>query len=34
MQSMNPITPSEMKERQEEDDFLNGNATTTKGQPK
>ncbi len=32
MQSMNPITPSEMKERQEEDDFLNGNPTTTKGQ--
>jgi len=34
MESINPITPSEMKERQEEDDFLNGSATITKGQPK
>jgi mono/diheme cytochrome c family protein len=34
MQSMNPITPSEMKERQEEDEFLNGTSTATKGHSK
>ena len=28
MQRMNPVTPSEMKERQAEDDFLNGTTST------
>ena len=34
MQTMNPITPSEMKERKEEDDFLNGNTTPSIGDSK
>lgn len=31
MQGMNPITPNEMKEKQAEDDFLNGTTNTTQG---
>jgi mono/diheme cytochrome c family protein len=31
MQKMNPITPSELKEQQEEDDFLSGSPTRSTG---
>jgi mono/diheme cytochrome c family protein len=34
MQHMNPITPSEMKEQQAEDDFLNGSPATKTSTPK